>query len=83
MGREEFLEEITCLASKILQKEVRQDTKLLEDGGYVDSVNIVALISELEGTYAISFDDDIELDFLKDVRSLAEYVYQKTAPFDS
>jgi len=81
MGKKELMEEIIRLASRVLQKEVKPDTKLLENGGYVDSINIVALISELEEVYAISFDDDIELDFLEDVGSLTEYIYQKVMSF--
>lgn len=78
MGKDEFLEEIRPLVSRILQKEVEPDTRLIDGGEYVDSINIVAMLLELEETYAISFNDDIELDFLEDVRSLANHVYYKT-----
>jgi acyl carrier protein len=67
------------LVAKVLQKQpedITPSTKLLE-GDYIDSMNIVAILLELENTYGISFSQDLELDFLEDIHQLTAKVESK------
>ncbi|MDR2045159.1 MAG: phosphopantetheine-binding protein [Clostridium sp.] len=77
MTREALYDEMVLFVSRILQKQVGLDTRLIDGGGYVDSVNIAELLMALEERYSVSFAEELELDFLEDVRTLAENVYAK------
>jgi acyl carrier protein len=56
--------------------EITSDTRLLEDN-YIDSINIAAILLELEETYLISFADELTLDFLETIHTLTDKVQQK------
>jgi acyl carrier protein len=56
--------------------EIISDTRLLE-GDYIDSMNIAAILLELEETYSISFTDELTLDFLETIQTLSDKVQEK------
>jgi acyl carrier protein len=70
---------IITLIAQILRTssgEITSDTRLLE-GNYIDSMNIAAILLELEETYSISFAEELTLDFLETVQKLTDKVQQK------
>ncbi len=77
MERRELEQQILHLVRQALHQEVEPQTRLLDSGRLVDSMNIVKLVCEIEERYGVSFDDDVELDYLDDVKSLADSVWGK------
>ena len=77
MERRELEQQILHLVHQVLHREVEPQTRLLDSGQLVDSLNIVKLVCEIEERFCVSFDDDLELDYLDDVKSLVEAVWSK------
>jgi acyl carrier protein len=70
---------IITLITTLLRKspgEITSDTRLLE-GNYIDSMNIAAILLELEDTYSISFAEELTLDFLETIQTLSDKVKEK------
>jgi acyl carrier protein len=70
---------IITLIAQILRtstNEITPETRLLE-GNYIDSMNIAAILLELEETYSISFADELSLDFLETIHTLTDKVQEK------
>jgi acyl carrier protein len=70
---------IITLITRILRRspgEITSDTRLLE-GNYIDSMNIAAILLDLEDTYSISFAEELTLDFLETIHTLSDKVQEK------
>ena len=78
MDRSEVEQQVVRIVGEALRKEVEPRTRLLDSGGLVDSMNIVKLVSEIEDHFSVSFEDDLDLDYLDDVNSLIEAVWRRT-----
>lgn len=60
--------------------EVKEDTKLIEDLGY-DSIDLVHLINELDGTFGIKMSDEMmvseKLNTPRELTELITYIMNK------
>lgn len=66
------------LDANIKRAEIAPDVSLLEDGLGLDSIMLVALISLIEENFGFEFEEDeLDLDILTSVQSLADFIDNK------
>jgi len=62
-----------------IHDEISSNTPLLGRGIGLDSIEVLALVTAIEKEFNIEIgDDDLTLDLVKNIGTLAEYVLQKT-----
>jgi len=69
--------EIIEIISNFLRKNVNLDTSLIDPEGFVNSLDIAAMVYEIEKKYNISFEDDLNLDYLDNVESMITAVKER------
>lgn len=78
MGREEIESTVINFVRDVIgNRDVRPDTSLLRNRNMIDSISVVRLVHKIEEHFDISFEDDVDLDFLTDVCSLVDAIESK------
>jgi acyl carrier protein len=79
MDRQNLENDVCALAGSILEYDIRPESLLLADKGLIDSLNIARLVAEVEERFGVSFEDDLELDFLDSIASLVAAIDARLA----